>query len=86
LNAEKDKLSADAEVAASGTVRTTLARVKSRFYGIVRSADLGLIDGAWEQKQKETEKIRRVARAKEKELARIREQFGESLQGTEEGQ
>jgi tetratricopeptide (TPR) repeat protein len=86
LAAEKDRLSADAEVAASGTVRTTLARVKGRFYGIVRSADLGLIDGAWEQKQNETEKIRRVAKAKEKELARIREQFDESLQGAEGGQ
>jgi tetratricopeptide (TPR) repeat protein len=84
LHAEKKRLSSDAEAAASGAVRTTLANVKARFYGIVRSADLGLIDGAWEQKQKETQKIRRVAQAKEKELARIREQFDGALEGADE--
>jgi tetratricopeptide (TPR) repeat protein/ABC-type phosphate transport system auxiliary subunit len=79
LRAEEQKLARSAELSAKGAVRDTLSNVSQKFYGIIRNADVGKVDVAWEQKENETKGITKLGRAKEREMGRIREQFDEAL-------
>jgi hypothetical protein len=79
LRAEEEALAKQAERGAVGAVTTTLSNVSRKFYNIIRNADVGKIDVAWEQKETQTKGITKLGRAKEREMGRIREQFDEAL-------
>ena len=79
LRAEEQALAKQAERSAAGAVGATLGNVSRKFYTIVRNADVGKIDVAWEQKETETQGSPKLGRAKEREMVRIREQFDEAL-------
>jgi len=79
LRDEERALAKQAESSTVGAVNATLNSVSKKFYGILRDADLGKIDVAWEQKEEDTRGITRLGRAKEVEMGRIREQFDEAL-------
>ena len=79
LRAEEQALAKQAERSAVGAVGATLGNVSRKFYTIIRNADVGKIDVAWEQKETETQGITKLGRAKEREMVRIREQFDEAL-------
>jgi hypothetical protein len=86
LRAEEKELALSAELSAKGAVKETLSNVSQKFYGIIRNADVGKIDVAWEQKENETKGITKLGRAKEREMGRIREQFDEALGSQGAGQ
>ena len=79
LRAEEEALAKQAERGAVGAVTTTLSNVSRKFYNIIRNADVGKIDVAWEQKETQTKGITKLGRAKEREMGRISEQFDEAL-------
>jgi len=79
LRAEEEALAKQAERGAVGAVTATLSNVSKKFYNIIRNADVGKIDVAWEQKETQTKGITKLGRAKEREMGRISEQFDEAL-------
>jgi tetratricopeptide (TPR) repeat protein len=79
LRAEEQSLVTQAENSAKGAVAGTLSNVSQKFYSIIRNADVGKIDVAWEQKENETKGITKLGRAKEREMGRISEQFDEAM-------
>jgi hypothetical protein len=79
LRAEEEKLARQAELGTIGAVTETLNNVSKKFYAIIRNADVGKIDVAWERKENQTKGITKLGRAKEREMGRISEQFDEAL-------
>ena len=80
LRTQSTKLSAQADQSAAGSVFGTLETVRGRFYTVVRNADLGIIDVAWDRKDRVGKSMRSLSKARTGEEKKIKSQFDEALE------
>ena len=79
LRSQSTSLSKQADESAAGSVFGTLETVRGRFYTVVRNADLGMIDVAWDRKSRVGSSMRSLSKARTAEEKKIRNQFDEAL-------
>jgi hypothetical protein len=80
LRTQSTKLSEQADQSAAGSVFGTLETVRGRFYTVVRNADLGIIDVAWDRKDRVGKSMRSLSKARTGEEKKIKSQFDEALE------
>jgi len=80
LRSQSTSLSKQADESAAGSVFGTLETVRGRFYSVVRNADLGIIDVAWDRKSRVGSSMRSLSKARTAEEKKIRNQFDEALE------
>ena len=72
-----DAVSNEAEAVRAGAATEALEHVREKLHDIVVRSDVGVIDVAFARKQRETEKIGRLQRAKSKELTELNQAYAD---------
>jgi hypothetical protein len=72
-----EAVSNEAEAVRAGAATEALEHVREKLHDIVVRSDVGVIDVAFARKQRETEKIGRLQRAKSKELTELNQAYAD---------
>lgn len=72
-----EAVSNEAEAVRAGAATEALEHVREKLHDIVVRSDVGVIDVAFARKQRETEKIGRMQRAKSKELTELNQAYAD---------